>query len=142
MPQLNFAPTGTEVTPENGASGALPAAVPVRTGGSGISALGDPGVQFRARQAYDVARQRRRLSSGTTCSRAVSSRPGWKLPVEKQEEAIRIWLAAIAREFPDLDQIDVVNEPLRDPPDGPGKGNYLDALWRTARSDETGSSVR
>ena len=30
--------------------------------------------------------------------------------------------------YPDIDFIDVVNEPLHDPPDGPGDGNYLEAL--------------
>jgi endo-1,4-beta-xylanase len=59
-----------------------------------------------------------------------NQQPGWieSLPVAKQEEAIRIWLAAIAREFPDLEQIEVVNEPLHDPPRGPGNGNYIEAL--------------
>ena len=68
-------------------------------------------------------------SSGTCCSGATSS-PAWieSLPVAKQEEAIRIWLAAIAREFPDLEQIDVVNEPLHDPPRGATNGNYIEAL--------------
>jgi endo-1,4-beta-xylanase len=59
-----------------------------------------------------------------------NQQPGWieSLPVAKQEEAIRIWLAAIAREFPDLEQIEVVNEPLHDPPRGATNGNYIEAL--------------
>jgi endo-1,4-beta-xylanase len=59
-----------------------------------------------------------------------NQQPAWieNLPVEKQQEAIRIWLAAIAREFPNLQMIEVVNEPLHDPPNGPTNGNYYNAL--------------
>ena len=36
--------------------------------------------------------------------------------------------------YPDIDFIDVVNEPLHDPPDGPGDGNYIEALGGTGES--------
>ena len=43
-------------------------------------------------------------------------------------EEIEEWFAAVAARYPDIDFIDVVNEPLHDPPAGPANGNYIDAL--------------
>ena len=43
-------------------------------------------------------------------------------PAEQLEE-INEWLSAIAREFPNLQQIEVVNEPLHDLPDKVSAGN-------------------
>ena len=55
-----------------------------------------------------------------------NQQPDWigDLPPEEQLEEIHEWLAAIARRFPDLEQIEVVNEPLHDPPDKASCGNY------------------
>ncbi|HEU4600421.1 MAG TPA: endo-1,4-beta-xylanase [Steroidobacteraceae bacterium] len=61
-----------------------------------------------------------------------NQQPGWieTLPPEEQLQEIEEWMDAIAKEFPDIDQIDVVNEPLHDPPCSPGGGggNYCQAL--------------
>ena len=61
----------------------------------------------------------------------------WDLTPEEQMVEIREWLDAIRTEFPDLEQIEVVNEPLHDRPDktsagnttaGGGSGGYYEAL--------------
>ena len=59
-----------------------------------------------------------------------NQQPAWieALPPDQQREEIEEWFAAVAMRYPDIDFIDVVNEPLHDPPDGPGDGNYLEAL--------------
>ena len=59
-----------------------------------------------------------------------NQQPAWieTLPREEQRQEIEEWFAAVAARYPDIDFIDVVNEPLHDPPDGPGDGNYIDAL--------------
>ena len=61
-----------------------------------------------------------------------NQQPSWieTLPPEEQREEIEEWFAAVAERYPDLDQIDVVNEPLNDPPSTPGSGGgaYIEAL--------------
>ncbi|MCK4297304.1 MAG: endo-1,4-beta-xylanase [Candidatus Marinimicrobia bacterium] len=59
-----------------------------------------------------------------------NQQPGWieSLPSNEQLEEIEEWFAAVAERYPDIDYLEVVNEPLHDPPDGPGDGNYIDAL--------------
>ena len=59
-----------------------------------------------------------------------NQQPAWieSLPTAEQREEIEEWFAALAARFPDIEFIDVVNEPLHDPPDGPGDGNYINAL--------------
>jgi endo-1,4-beta-xylanase len=61
----------------------------------------------------------------------------WSLTPAEQLEEIHEWLAAIKAEFPGLQQIEVVNEPLHDRPDKTspgnttaqgGSGGYYDAL--------------
>ena len=53
-----------------------------------------------------------------------NQQPNWiaALPPEEQLEEITEWYAAIAARFPEIDQIDVVNEPLHAPP------SYIAAL--------------
>lgn len=53
-----------------------------------------------------------------------NQQPNWiaALPKEEQLQEITQWYAAIAERFPDIDQIDVVNEPLHAPP------SYMAAL--------------
>lgn len=67
-----------------------------------------------------------------------NQQPAWieQLPPEEQREEIEEWFAALAERYPDLDQIEVVNEPLNDPPSKPGEGggNYLEALGGTGQS--------
>jgi endo-1,4-beta-xylanase len=61
-----------------------------------------------------------------------NQQPAWieTLPPEEQLAEIEEWFAAVAERYPELDQIDVVNEPLHDPPTtaGSGGGNYAEAL--------------
>ena len=61
-----------------------------------------------------------------------NQQPAWieTLPPEEQLEEIEEWFAAVAERYPDIDQIEVVNEPLHDPPSSPGNGggNYAEAL--------------
>ena len=59
-----------------------------------------------------------------------NQQPGWieSLPAGEQLQEIEEWFAAVAERYPDIDYVEVVNEPLHDPPDGPGNGNYIDAL--------------
>src|SRR3954462_3016928 len=51
--------------------------------------------------------------------------PGWLagLPADQQLAEIEQWMAAVAARYPDIDFIDVVNEPINTPPTA-----YLDAL--------------
>jgi len=46
---------------------------------------------------------------------------------EEQLEEIREWFEAVANRYPDIEYVEVVNEPLHDPPTA-GNGNYFDAL--------------
>lgn len=66
-----------------------------------------------------------------------NQQPGWisALPPEEQLAEIDEWIAALAARYPDAEFIDVVNEPIRNPPDGkvPSFGgsvhaNYVAAL--------------
>ena len=61
-----------------------------------------------------------------------NQQPNWidELPVEEQAEEIREWFAAVAARYPDIDILEVVNEPLHDPPctRENGGGGYCDAL--------------
>ncbi len=59
-----------------------------------------------------------------------SQQPAWleTLSAADQLTAIEEWFSAVAARYPDIDYIDVVNEPLHTPPSGPGTGNYLNAL--------------
>lgn len=61
-----------------------------------------------------------------------NQQPEWieALPPGEQRAEIEEWFAAVAARYPDLDFVEVVNEPLHDPPskDDEGGGNYLQAL--------------
>ncbi|HYM86797.1 MAG TPA: endo-1,4-beta-xylanase, partial [Pseudoxanthomonas sp.] len=61
-----------------------------------------------------------------------NQQPEWieKLPSQEQREEIEEWFAAVAARYPKLAFVEVVNEPLHDPPakDDEGGGNYLEAL--------------
>ncbi len=56
--------------------------------------------------------------------------PSWieTLDDSTQLEELKEWFAATAAGFPDMEFIDVVNEPLHAPPSSIGKGNYSKAL--------------
>lgn len=66
-----------------------------------------------------------------------NQQPTWieNLPPAEQLEEIEEWFAAVANRYDDIDFIEVVNEPLHDPPAGSGNGNYIEAL---GGSGETG----
>jgi endo-1,4-beta-xylanase len=53
--------------------------------------------------------------------------PAWieTLPPAEQLQEIEEWFAAVAERYPDLDTVEVVNEPLHDPPSQPGAGRQL-----------------
>ncbi len=64
-----------------------------------------------------------------------SQQPAWigGLSAVDQLEEIKQWFAAVAARYPDLDLIDVVNEPIHSPPNGSTSGgttfaNYANAL--------------
>ncbi len=61
-----------------------------------------------------------------------NQQPSWieNLPVNEQREEIEEWFEAVAGRYPDIDFVEVVNEPLHDPPNSPGQGggNYIEAL--------------
>ena len=59
-----------------------------------------------------------------------NQQPTWieSLPPAEQLEEIKEFWAAIAERYPGIDFMEVVNEPLHDPPFGAGNGNYGDAL--------------
>ncbi len=59
-----------------------------------------------------------------------NQQPAWieSLPAAEQRQEIEEWFAAVAARYPDIDLIDVVNEPINDPPTIPGNGNYAAAL--------------
>lgn len=67
-----------------------------------------------------------------------NQQPEWMktLPPTEQREEIEEWFAAVAARYPKLDFVEVVNEPLHDPPskDDEGGGNYLDALGGSGAS--------
>ncbi len=64
-----------------------------------------------------------------------NQQPSWieDLPAEEQLEEIEEWMDTIAARYPDMDYLEVVNEPLNDPPNqsGNGGGNYFEALGGT-----------
>lgn len=67
-----------------------------------------------------------------------NQQPEWikTLPPAEQREEIEEWFAAVAARYPEMDFVEVVNEPLHDPPnkDDEGGGNYLEALGGAGES--------
>jgi len=61
-----------------------------------------------------------------------NQQPAWieSLSSAEQLEEIEEWFSLVAARYPDIDIIEVVNEPLHDPPNqsGNGGGNYINAL--------------
>ncbi|WP_206683997.1 endo-1,4-beta-xylanase [Pontibacter beigongshangensis] len=64
-----------------------------------------------------------------------NQQPSWieNLPAAEQLQEIREWFAAVAERYPDIDHLEVVNEPISDPPRkvnsaDQGSGNYIGAL--------------
>jgi GH35 family endo-1,4-beta-xylanase len=79
-----------------------------------------------------------------------NQQPAWmaSLPPDEQLAEIEQWFAAVAERYPDIEWIQVVNEPLHDPPDCdhpmnqgnacPPSGDYLQALGGHNGTDGTG----
>jgi endo-1,4-beta-xylanase len=69
-----------------------------------------------------------------------NQQPNWmdELPVEEQIEEIHEWFAAVAARYPAIDILEVVNEPLHDPPctRENGGGGYCDALGGRGTPEE------
>lgn len=67
-----------------------------------------------------------------------NQQPEWieTLPPQEQRKEIEEWFAAVSARYPKLDFVEVVNEPLHDPPgkDDEGGGNYLEALGGSGAS--------
>ncbi|KLJ00411.1 1,4-beta-xylanase [Luteimonas sp. FCS-9] len=61
-----------------------------------------------------------------------NQQPEWikTLPPAEQRAEIEQWFAAVAERYPGIDFVEVVNEPLNDPPskDDQGGGHYIEAL--------------
>lgn len=62
-----------------------------------------------------------------------AQQPGWiqVLPEEEQLEEITEWFALVAERYPEMDAIEVVNEPLHQPPNFAHEGKYINALGGT-----------
>ena len=62
-----------------------------------------------------------------------AQQPAWieDLAPEEQLEEIIEWMDTVAARYPDCAYVEVVNEPLNDPPVGEGNGDYLEALGGT-----------
>jgi len=111
---LNFAAYWNQVTPENG--GKWGSVEPTRG-------------TFNFAQAHQAEAQAHASPGGVFKWHTLfwgNQQPTWiyDLPPDQQLAEINNWLAAIKAEFPNsLDQIDVVNEPLHDPPDKTSTGN-------------------
>lgn len=64
-----------------------------------------------------------------------AQQPTWMrtLPAAEQLEEIKEWFAAVAERYPDIDYLQVVNEPLNQVPGNKNEdsGNYMDALGGT-----------
>lgn len=61
-----------------------------------------------------------------------NQQPAWistGIDSAQQEAALEQWIRMVGRRYPKMDMIDVVNEPLHNPPDGQnGHANYIQAL--------------
>jgi len=127
---LNFGAYWNQVTPEN--AGKWGSAQPTSPFGPAPDYVTNPTPPFNFAQAH--AAEAQAVNNGQLFKWHTlfwgNQQPAWieSLPVAKQEEAIRIWLQGIATDFPNLQMIEVVNEPLHDPPRGATNGNYIEAL--------------
>jgi endo-1,4-beta-xylanase len=114
---LNFTAYWNQVTPENGGKwGSV-------EGTRDVMNWGDLDVAYALAKNNGFPFRMHTLVWG-------NQQPAWieSLPPAEQREEIEEWFAAVAARYPDIDFIDVVNEPLHDPPDGPTDGNYIEAL--------------
>lgn len=59
-----------------------------------------------------------------------AQQPDWIADLDSAEqiEEIEEWFAAVSKRYPEIDQVEVVNEPLHNAPDAANEGNFIDAL--------------
>jgi endo-1,4-beta-xylanase len=114
---LGFANYWNQVTPENGGKWGT------------VEAQRDVMNWAQADEAYALAKENRFPFKWHTLIWG-NQQPAWieSLSTAEQREEIEEWYAAIAARYPDIDQIEVVNEPLHDAPRGATNGNYIEAL--------------
>lgn len=65
-----------------------------------------------------------------------NQQPAWieSLSPAEQLEEIHEWFDAVAERYPEIEIVEIVNEPVNDPPAGEGNGNYIDALGGTGET--------
>ncbi|MEO8019137.1 MAG: endo-1,4-beta-xylanase [Pseudomonadota bacterium] len=114
---LNFANYWNQVTPENGGKW------------GSVEGTRDVMNWAQADAAYALAKQNGFPFKWHTLIWG-GQQPNWiaALPPAEQLEEIREWYAEIAARYPDIDLIDVVNEPLHQQPRAPTSGGYIEAL--------------
>lgn len=116
---VNFAAYFNQVTPENGGKWGTVEAV------RDVMAWGELDAAYAFAKEHALPFKLHVLVWG-------NQQPAWleSLPAREQREEIEEWFSELARRYPVLDTIEVVNEPLHDPPNKPGEGggNYLAAL--------------
>ncbi len=113
----NFAKYWNQVTPENGGKWGAVEGTRDKMNWSAFDA------------AYKVAKDNGFVFKNHTMIWG-GQQPSWieSLDTAEQRQEIEEWFALTAERYPDLDFIDVVNEPIHQPPSGSGKGNYVNAL--------------
>jgi endo-1,4-beta-xylanase len=62
-----------------------------------------------------------------------AQQPGWVAALDSAEQRAELeeWFTAVAERYPGIDQVEVVNEPLHQPPDDAHEGQYIGALGGT-----------
>ncbi len=116
---VNFAAYFNQVTPENGGKW------------GSVEAVRDVMVWSELDAAYALAKKHR-LPFKMHVMVWGNQQPAWieQLSPREQLEEIEEWFSEVARRYPAMDYVEVVNEPLHDPPSkaGDGGGNYIKAL--------------
>jgi endo-1,4-beta-xylanase len=114
---LNFVNYWNQVTPENGGKW------------GSVEGTRDVMNWAQADESYALAKANRFPFKWHTLIWG-NQQPAWieSLSTAEQREEIEEWYAAVAARYPDIDQIEVVNEALHDPPRGATNGNYIEAL--------------
>ena len=118
--KINFNKYWNQVTPENG--GKWGAAEGTR----GVFNWTDLDSAYKLAKSNNYPFKMHNLIWG-------SQQPTWieTLPVDSQLIEIKIWYAAVAKRYPSVELMDVVNEPINTPPSGASHGNYINALGGT-----------
>ena len=86
-------------------------------------------------QAYDFAREH-----GFPFRHHVliwgNQQPVWMAALDSTEQRAELeeWFAEVAARYDSIDQVEIVNEPLHDPPDDPEDGGYIGALGGTGET--------